>query len=891
MDLRIEQQCHGYKSGHQLLAASLRLARGDQDVLDRLSDLSGPLRPGEVFDPYLTAYPLPGGNFYVLARTWQDLKAPRAGCVLTRSLLVPMAAWDTLEFPASLFELLKPVDKQENVAGAIEFSSHPIQLPPIASKRTTALVEALFLESRKPIVLFDETESTLIAERLLTAFWPSMRRVFSLCTLALSPRSVSGKPFDLMFAPRGARSRFTQWEGRIVEASLVSDDVSRHRWTAVTSKHIFEDDPPSLLSLDALGILRVDERADESSLRLALLWNELLEKSESSPMAMLGLMDILNSRGKSSPEQLLPFVRLLARGVDLAQQSMSSPDALRFLLTLSGKFPARRPPIDVLNKIREAFSGITEKDPKAALLLLSDTSLGKQTHAPIVTAGIGDGLAKMSDSSEVISLSSSLRPEDELRLLAYSRLWAATVIRATEVTAPHIWTEKLANALEYPDGDLRAKSRRNVVPLLKIPAHAPLVAAIVREIDNDAVLSVVEQIRDTTQFTVAEFDEPLRRATRGTEGMLGLRRTILESQPNSDSDRFLLATIRPNANDVAWLFHERGLEGQRRLTMLNMVLSRASEEDLQSLVQDESLSEKIEATLVQALPTTAAQLARVLISGNVPVDRLLQNGCRVLPLVRDGLKSDLALRMLTLGLSSAGHSENTALEELLSESISFLDPHRLIALAIPWNAPRERVNDNVVLLDRAGSEVRTRVLADIEELSDRLVSRRQERVSDELVLAWAHLLADSGVVNQRAQVTAAGSVLSFAIEKRDEPVSPLIVAAFPIVYAELRTGNETPGLFSFFFTDWDRCKTARKNIVHTFLNSSWPTTDLIRAVEPTGDLRQVLRRLLRERGGESFLERLRHDISKLPTRERKRMESTMGKALNEHESNQGEQSE
>src|SRR6202050_3589102 len=306
MAVHIEQQCHGYKSGHQLLAASTRLPTGDQDVVDRLSDVSGPLRPGETFDPYLTAYPLPSGSFYVLARTWQDLKAPRAGCVLTRSLLVPMAVWEAIEFPASLIELLMPVDKRENAVPSIEFDPHPIQLPKISSKTAIALMEALFLESRKPIVLFDEIESTLIAERLLSAFWPAMRRVFSICTLALSPRSVSGTPFDLLFAPRGARSRFSEWEGRIVEASSSREDISRHRWTAVAAKHIFEDDPPSLLSLDALGMLRDDERADESTLRLALLWNELLEKSESSPTAILGLLDILNSRGKTAPEDLLP---------------------------------------------------------------------------------------------------------------------------------------------------------------------------------------------------------------------------------------------------------------------------------------------------------------------------------------------------------------------------------------------------------------------------------------------------------------------------------------------------------------------------------------------------------------------------------------------------------
>ena len=113
MHVLIEQQSHGYKNGHQLLATSVRLARGDQDVVDRLSDISGPLRPGETFDPYLTAYPLPSGNFYVLARTWQDLKAARAGCVLTRSLLVPMGVWEAIEFPVSLIENLVPVTDEK----------------------------------------------------------------------------------------------------------------------------------------------------------------------------------------------------------------------------------------------------------------------------------------------------------------------------------------------------------------------------------------------------------------------------------------------------------------------------------------------------------------------------------------------------------------------------------------------------------------------------------------------------------------------------------------------------------------------------------------------------------------------------------------------------------
>lgn len=886
MDFRIEQQCHGYKNGHQVLAASTRLARADQDVLDRLSDNSGPLRPAEIFEPYVTGYPLPSGKFYVIARTWQDLKAPRAGCVLTRSLLVPMSSWETLDSPASLLDLLLPVDKQEISIQAIDFKSHPVELPQVVSKRTTALVEALFLESRRPIVMFDEAKSLAIAERLLTALWPSMRRVFSICTWALSPRSVGGKSFDLMFAPLTARSRFAQWEGRIIEPASEQAEASRHRWTALTAKHIFEDDPPSLVSLDTLGILSVDEQADESSLRLALLWNELLEKSESSPMAILGLMDILNSRGKSSAEQLASFVPLISRGVDLAKQSMSSSDALRFLLTLSGKFPARRPPLDVLNKIREAFSWVAIKEPGAVISLLLDTSLGNQTHAPIVTAGIGDGFARISDSNEVLKLTSALPPEDELRLLAYSRPWAVTVMRATEETPSDRWSAVLANALCYPDDDLRMKSRRNVVPLLSKPDHAVLLSAILQEIDNRSLFTIVDQIRESTRFEIADFDEPLRRATRGREGMLGLRRAILAAEFSPASDRFLLATIQPSANDVEWLLGEQCLDSLRTLALLASTLARASERDLQSLVENESLSERIVTVLLGGLPQTSSQLARVLISGNLPIQQLLQSGCRVLPFVEKKQKAELILRTLTQGLAAASSSENLALRELLGQSLGILDAHRLIALAIPRNAPRERVTDNVVLLNDAAAQIRAGVLMEIEELSDRLISRRHEVITGELVAAWTKLLADSGQVNQRAQMTAAAKILSFALEERDKPVSPLIVVAFPIVYAELRAGHETPSLLSFFFIDWDRCKTARGDVVRAFLNSVWPPSDLIRAVEPTGDLDRIFKRLLRERNGESFLAALREDVGRFPARERKRLEASIAIGLSAQGINQ-----
>ena len=54
MYLTVDQQLHGYKNGHQMLGGSIKLERRDQDVIDKLSDISGSQRPGEKFEPYFT---------------------------------------------------------------------------------------------------------------------------------------------------------------------------------------------------------------------------------------------------------------------------------------------------------------------------------------------------------------------------------------------------------------------------------------------------------------------------------------------------------------------------------------------------------------------------------------------------------------------------------------------------------------------------------------------------------------------------------------------------------------------------------------------------------------------------------------------------------------------
>ena len=443
----IEQQVHGYRGGHQLLASSLTLGPEDQDLVDRLSDLSGPLTAGQDFAPYLTSYPLPSGRFYVIARTWQDKAAVRAGCVLTRSLLVPMQDWLDAPCLAFLLDALRPVDKSKPEVASLAPSNMSASLPLVTDPRSGELVEALFLETRQPIVMFDVENADIIIARLLTALWPGMRRQFASCGMALAPRSIEGRPFDFLCAPKGSRLRFADWQGRKIDESV--NRSPRHRWTPQAAAQIFQAAVPNLATFDALDILRTDMHGDGSALRIALLWNELLEKVTTSPNAALGLLDILASQDNFAAAR--PLLPVLRQAIDLSRHNSSVFEHLRFLVTLLGKFAGRAMPLSLLRHVRRSAAAAASHDQAQTFEFLSSTdSLGRHLSRTFF-AGVADGLAATPDTLAAepfgklaletqLALLSASTPLDEWALGAVGSIapdWPKTIGRALETTSLH----------------------------------------------------------------------------------------------------------------------------------------------------------------------------------------------------------------------------------------------------------------------------------------------------------------------------------------------------------------------------------------------------------------------------------------------------------------------
>eukprot|EP00456_Euglypha_rotunda_P029477 TRINITY_DN23085_c0_g1_i2.p1 TRINITY_DN23085_c0_g1~~TRINITY_DN23085_c0_g1_i2.p1 ORF type:complete len:525 (-),score=71.51 TRINITY_DN23085_c0_g1_i2:11-1585(-) len=468
----IDQQWHGYRRGHQSIASTIELAPRDQDLVDKLSDASGSPRPGERFEPYLTIYPLPSGQFHVAARTWQDHDAPRSGTVFTRSLIVPATAWGTIPLRA----LLSSLDDREISGKKIEIDlSGEGAWPPLHEARLTEIVEALFLERGAPTVAFGFERTDLIAGRLLDALWPARRCTLAICTYALAPRSLSDREFDLVFAPENSRSRFAKWEGRTVGVSR-QPAAPRHSWSLQIANQIFLDPHPKLSALDDIGALGSEGRNDGSSLRLALVWSDLKSNVDQSPKSILGMFDVLNSLGRN-PWDVSDFAQLVITAVGRIGD-LEPSDAWAFLQLLVRKFGADVP-YSVIREVLRAGRRLASSAPQILSMSRNDGMLQPVPH--LLRPAVAQGLADL-DPESLVSVLPSLSPEATVSLMAENTAFATAVAATLSSSNDKVRSQSLAAvladdkraAIRSAAGIAHGASNGAAVPLLRIAlSNAP----------------------------------------------------------------------------------------------------------------------------------------------------------------------------------------------------------------------------------------------------------------------------------------------------------------------------------------------------------------------------------------------------------------------------------
>lgn len=879
---RVHQQFHGYRRGHQLLSSSLTLPPKDQDTVDRLSDIAGPVRPGEVFEPYLTTYPLPSGTHYVVGRTFQDLKAARSGCVVTRSLLISVTDLADLESFEGMLSMLVAAPDREERAEECEVSLSGASPASVNDPRVVELTEALFFEERRPIVYFDAVEAEAIASRLILALWPGFRRKFSICTYSLSPRRIGDTYFDLVFAPVTARSRFVDLPCRRIGMSVAGSKEPNHRWSRPTAFHIFRADIPSLVAKDALGVLAYDKDGDQTDIRLMLLWNELANRVTDSPTAVLGMLDILNARDTDDRDVWSRLLPTVIRAIDLVTQQSSTGDAWKFLFSLEVKVDPRRRSVGALmHHVEGAACRLARLDLSETLKQLAAEAQEKPDLPLHGLQGLAEGAAGSEVFQDSVKWFEKIPAHVLWRMLDGSDAFLRRTLEVLK-DAPKRWLPVVTRVLEEPElGPLR-RVRLKLVRLGDEGVIEKLLPVMLDDVSRRDLLDLVVEVGTRDGFASGSLSEVMVRAAKASESVAAVRDAVARRFSGKGADRLLLATLVFTKSDVQWLLDD--LEDSKRAARLLIeLLEGASNSRIREVSTAKEVMSGVIKLLTRAPESGSRQVARLLLLEVADAKAAIDCGFGVLAHLPRRERDQLGVWMLGEALRGAATTDQR-MTTLLTRFGKKMLPGELITCAVGKDATSETVGRNIGMLNTAAPSLRDVVVSQIDRLSAQLVERGREDLGEAAYLAWATMLRDSKKVSGQVRLRAARTVLLWALRMSRCPVSSLILESFPVVYSESPTqktsGNDARR------SEWDmfmshnwlgkkRSKSGRHNLlsrlVEAFMKSTWPAADLLLVATQADVGEKIVKLIRRKSSGDRYLASIRRDIGRLDEKTREQI--------------------
>lgn len=845
--ISVEQQVHGYRQGHQLLSSSLSLNKADQSTIDQLSDVAGPLRPGELFAPYVSAYPLPSGAFYVLARTWQDLTVTRAGCVRTLSLLISMADWMSAEAITPFLRLLDAPDLPTNAVKMVIPGTTAESLPPVKDFRGKELLEAMFLEEPKPIAVFDPPDPELVAARLMTALWPGIRKRFTLSTFALSPRKIDGRYFDLVFAPKNAKPRFSDWQGRRIDGG--ADRDSRHRWTGNIFHRVFVNPHPRLMNEGEGSLSDASEDGSFASLRIALLWDELLEKVERTPTAALGLLDIAISRPPASRGSVIALTPMLHDATAQAVGELLPADAWDFVDAIVRKMHGVYTR-DEIKVVTFPATRLAAQDPHGAIELLCrpDPCVAHENLFPV----IANGIAQAFDRVELALAGAP--PGVLVRLISNGGTLAGQSAKSPPVLTA------LTNAIPALSHDELLRARSILLPLLLEDNQAGLAEKFFATLDERELLVEVQHLGEASAFRARQFFRPIVARARQLDAVVELRYALLRFDWSEARDQFVAATLSASSEDALWLISDPVLTIEAANVHLLKVLQAASFNERQALLLDRRILSRV--------PDEGADLLLWAVqSMQMPFDLYMETVFRLLPLASDNHRVQVALAALDSCLGSRiPGDESATLGALFEAASTSVDVRSVCLVGLNRHLTPDVLSRNVIAIDSTSAQIRSRFVASFDELAEALASRYELDLSAEAAASCASLLWAAQSQHPRAAVAASGRLLPQLLRSKRSPVSIVVAAAFPVVYKELAAQADVPELLKFVpFMDWDKCKSARRELVDAFLSTPvWAPEDLALTAFLCVDVDRILGRVRKAYGGSKYLDLMLERSTKLP---------------------------
>ncbi len=888
----VQQLVHGYANGHTLLSASTKIADSDLDLAARLSDLSGSLVGGISIQPYLTFYPLPSKRWYVVARTWLDEEAARAGCVLTHSLLVPMEMWANEASPGRFVGALQKPNR-----GAMKEWGGPPNIPmlvPTIKQRNQigqSFVQKFFGEGLTPLAWFDADDPEALTEQIITALWPSIRARFAACTFALQPRTLQDRPFDLHFSTAQAFSRFGDFsrEHIVDERTFEGSANPTEPWITSLARDIFE--PINVERRRKLRLLTEVLDPYPTSVRQVYFLLELEGRIAASPMAAVGALDLLQAFAPTSDGAQEAKQEISIRAFE-AVKTEEPIRALEVLYLLNQRLdtPANSPNSELQLTGRWLVRDALVKAGQAGLEFAA-TLIYRQSpsSASFFIAGIAEGTGRLlDDNADVMQvfLSHPLLGETilpfQLDLVPKLLAKAEPKQRLLVVDVVVGWIHALQ------DAESRRTMRRLVFPAIDQPEDAPLLEELLGDLTNDEVGDICSCIET-------------RNALRSKPIVLVTCRLVGERHPFEVQN---------------WCCHNKWISFQIAEVMAAGFAIGTT--GLSKVFEIELDDEQNRALLVGAFFTRACGhlipgWLAVSLETDSRVWELLLMVCRE-PEVAETI-GNIARSLSRLAVLRARNSRSvfSSLDGVFSDGVRVVASRQLIYdylegltnseqlgmwLAEPWipkaiagwqggtlsSLVRQCIGRSEsawlrgwTLLDVVSTEMVRRKPSLVSELLSGLLSIPSKNWNQAAADTWARAL-----ISLSQEKTLYGDLcdqsLRFSLQHSHLPLDSVVGEAFYVVHDAAMSGKASRwSLWSL--GEWDKAKELRRLLVEAFTHSAWRPEFFALAAREVWLLRKLSKRMFRQWGGGQFLERALVGLRSHPTARSIQLEKALSEML------------
>ncbi len=884
----IHQALHGYRRGHELLAGSVRLPPAAADLVTRLSDLSGSMASGWDFKAYHTGYRLPGAPYFALARTSEDKNAPRAGCVLSHTLLVPIDVWKSVKDPRVFATLLAEPEElrnEERFTKPLQFDTRrliPARSVSIHRGAAIDFVRKYFGEGNRPLIWIDCPDPEEVVWAIVRVLWPALREQFAWCTASLQPRSLDSRLLDLQFVPSAAYPRFH----KIARENFIAGESDQlaaptEPWCLPCADWIFGGLQPGPIE-EEIRAFGPGLREDPTLMRNLFLARDLSARIDVSPMAGAGLLDVAEVLAPK-PDEAVEYKTAAARKAVDAAMNAPPAEALKCLFLVGERLTNtafQSIPAELGDELSAGVERLSSGHIRESLVMPERIVSRVDVTMMPYFRGVTRGLARCAKES----------PRDLTCLQEFNKtsphlIAAAPAIAGGYLRGLHLAGERQSGrealagwiaGLAAPE--LRHSLREEVLPEVREDYDAGLVEQLCRDLsgdDVDAALTAI--VTGTDGFSSEQVLATLQEVVAGHHPDAVRAWAVSRKKWPSGVVSLLAATFPVDSTGFAQAAAFDAGSARRRGDLLTAYLGAC-------------ISSRVPGWLKESARQSADWLVLMLGEGEELSQATANVLDRLLPELRDipiATRSDVRpivsslsrfpfwVPLTDLALRSA---VSQFVEGALRESVCcdwFSE-----AWAAKWVSQVSRGDLSSVLIypvnDLGGRERAFRWLAfSPESLYQRdaalvpgmfweLVSERRYGWTNAMGNAWAACI-------RRVQNATPGStalrmcadVLKFGFDHTGDVVGAAVAAAFYPVYRAVcdssRTPKEVSDLFGWF--DWDKAKELRKGLVGAFIGSCWSPSDLaLSANEDEQLLRKLVKRMLRYDHGEQYLNSILTDL-------------------------------